>query len=569
MLERPLLLCLDAGITPAARFSLDGLTRWLAGPHWRPLAVLALFCLVCFLPGMSSIPPVDRDEARFTQASKQMLESGNYMDIRFQEGTRYKKPIGIYWLQSAAARVTGHGPEAPIWVYRLPSLLGAIAAVLLTYWAGLALFGRTASFFAAAALAAAPLLLVEAHLAKTDAVLLATVVLTMGSLARLYLAEPGKAKLVNALGFWIGLGLGTLVKGPIVPMVAGLAIPALAIVDRRATWLRGLRPMIGVPVFAVIVLPWFVSILMLAGEDFLRESVGKDLMGKVAAAAEGHGAPPGTHLLLFFLLAAPAAMLAPASLGWLRRQWAEPSVRFCLAWAVPTFLVFEAIVTKLPHYPLPTYPAACLLIGATAAAGGLSSGRILRRLPLVAIAATVALVAAGLWFLAWDGVLGPSAALAGLVTLGLAAVAGRLAWRGEALPALAVQIVGAIPFALLIFGAVLPQAGTHMLTPRLAAALDRIVTCPDRQLATAGYQEASVLLTLGTETRFVEAEGAAEFLAAGGCRVALVDDRREPAFLTAAAKAGLKVDKRDTVEGLNIGRVSMVRVALYTAGNAP
>ena len=67
---------------------------------------ISWFLLVCglllFLPGFFTIPPIDRDEARFAQATKQMVESGDYVDIRFQDDVRYKKPVGIYWLQSAA-----------------------------------------------------------------------------------------------------------------------------------------------------------------------------------------------------------------------------------------------------------------------------------------------------------------------------------------------------------------------------------------------------------------------------------------------------------------------------------
>ena len=66
----------------------------------RPWLVLGIFCLLLYLPGLVSLPPTDRDESRFAQASKQMIESGNYVDIRFQDEPRYKKPIGIYWLQA-------------------------------------------------------------------------------------------------------------------------------------------------------------------------------------------------------------------------------------------------------------------------------------------------------------------------------------------------------------------------------------------------------------------------------------------------------------------------------------
>ena len=75
-----------------------------AASHARACALLLALCLVCFLPGIASLQPMDRDEPRFAQASKQMLETGDLVDIRFQGEARHKKPVGIYWLQSAASR---------------------------------------------------------------------------------------------------------------------------------------------------------------------------------------------------------------------------------------------------------------------------------------------------------------------------------------------------------------------------------------------------------------------------------------------------------------------------------
>ena len=123
------------------------------GSHRRALALLVAFSLFAFLPGFFQTPAVDRDEARFAQATKQMLEARDYVDIRFQNEVRYKKPVGIYWLQAAAVK-TGEALGVPqarttIWLYRLPSLFGAIGAVLLTYWAALAFVPRRAAVIAA------------------------------------------------------------------------------------------------------------------------------------------------------------------------------------------------------------------------------------------------------------------------------------------------------------------------------------------------------------------------------------------------------------------------------------
>ena len=135
----------------------------------RAAGLLVFVALCAFSPGFNAIPPVDRDEPRYAQASKQMMETGNYLDIRFQEQPRYLQPAGLYWLQVTAAKITGYGPEAPIWVYRLPSLLAATAAVVLTYWVALPLAGPVGAFIAALLLTPCILLGVEARLAKTDA----------------------------------------------------------------------------------------------------------------------------------------------------------------------------------------------------------------------------------------------------------------------------------------------------------------------------------------------------------------------------------------------------------------
>src|SRR5258706_11042889 len=137
-------------VNPGSR--LVGLLDFVTGSHVRAVALLTLCGLLLFLPGFFNIPAIDRDEARFAQATKQMVETGDFVDIRFQDDVRYKKPVGIYWLQAAsveAASALGL-PRAQlrIWLYRVPSLIGAIGAVLLTYWAALAFVTRRGAIFA-------------------------------------------------------------------------------------------------------------------------------------------------------------------------------------------------------------------------------------------------------------------------------------------------------------------------------------------------------------------------------------------------------------------------------------
>src|SRR5438034_2741472 len=103
-----------------------GAGGWFLGV--RPYLVLAGLCLLLYLPGIAAIPPLDRDEARFAQATRQMLETGDFLRIRFQDEARNKKPAGIHWLQAAAVSAFSQPASTAIWPYRLPSVAGALIA---------------------------------------------------------------------------------------------------------------------------------------------------------------------------------------------------------------------------------------------------------------------------------------------------------------------------------------------------------------------------------------------------------------------------------------------------------
>src|ERR1700733_1562491 len=343
----------QASYWPSKGFS--AVFDFAAASHRGAVTVLLLASLLTFLPGFFQIPPVDRDEAYFAQATKQMIETGDYVDIRYQDDVRYRKPVGIYWLQAAVVKTAEafRFPDArtTIWLYRIPSLLGAVGAVLATYWCGLAFVSRRGAILAALMMAASALLGGEARLAKTDAVLLFTIVVARGVLARAYLSprEVGSARLGWTLPaiFWTALAAGILLKGPVNLMIVGLAAVTLSIYERSGRWLLALRPLAGLAWLVLIVLPWFVAIYMRVGYPFLGNSGGHAMLGKLTSAQEAHGAPPGLYLVLFFATFYPGSILAglAAPAVWTVRR--EPAARFLLAWLVPSWIVFELGVTKL------------------------------------------------------------------------------------------------------------------------------------------------------------------------------------------------------------------------------
>lgn len=541
----------------------------LAWKHWALLAVVAL---MAFLPGFVSIPPFDRDESRYVQASRQMLETGDYVDIRFQDEARHKKPVGIYWMQAATVHLlTGGSDDGSIALYRLPSLVGAVAGVLLTAWVGLALFGPGVGLAAGLMMATCVILGVEARMAKTDAMQFACVMACMGVLARAYLLPDRALPLGTALLFWTALGVGILVKGVIL-MVVGTALLALWIMDRDAWWMRRLRPGIGLPLLLAIVLPWLIAIAIATKGAFFSYAIGHEFLGKAGTGQENHAGPPGYFLATFWISFWPWAPLVLLALPWIWRQCHAPSVRFCLAWIIPTWVIHEIVVTKLPHYTLPVLPALALLAVAAADARwrtgeGRSAGW---RWAAIILSLLVAVAFAGIvvgFPLQLTGGVVPIAVVAGLFILAVAAFLLMLDRRGDVDRWGRAALLGTLAAYTTIFGMVLPNLTPMWLSPQVRQAFDTYKPCANSVLAAGGYNEPSMVFLVGTATRLGGGEMVAGHLAADpACAIGLVTvGREEEAFRATLAQTGLGVRQVAELSGFNYSRGRKTVLHLYVA----
>ena len=479
-----------------------------------------------------------------------MVQSGDF--VRIMNGTepRNRKPIGIYWLQLPFVEAAGAGLANPIWPYRMPSLLGGIIAVLAVFEAGLALWGdRRVAGLAGAMLASCVILTVETHIAKTDAALLGATTGAMAVLAAAWMGRP--LARWQAAVFWLAMGAGILIKGPVTPMVAGLAAGTLCVWDRRTRWLRALRAGWGVPLMLAVVLPWFVAIGVATEGRFFSDAVGGDLGSKLAGGSETHGGFPGLHVLLLPLLAFPASLAVAACLPAAWRARREPAIRFLIAWAAPSWLVFEAVPTKLPHYTLPLYPALFLAASWFVARGWQPAGRWALGLGRagLAVAAAVIGVAALALPLAMHAVwwLGLPAAL-------MAACVAVCAWRKR----VAWAVVACVPLYAALLQGELPAIPALWIAPRVQAALraDWPGWNPrGRGLAVVGYAEPSLMFLAGTDLLLLpDGPSGAAALAQGRADVVLVTDRALAAFEAASLKLGLAPRNVAQVSGFNVSR---------------
>ncbi len=546
---------------------------------WRPYALLGVLCLALYLPGMSTIPVLDRDEARFAQATRQMLETGDFLHIRFQNEARNQKPAGIYWLQAAAVSAFSDPGSTAIWPYRLPSLIGASIAVLLTFGLGRTLLSESpegnpaaprTALTAAVLLAASLAVMAEAHIAKTDATLLAAIVAGQGALGLAYVrARSGRPVSTGvAVIFWAAEIAAILLKGPVGPVLALATAATLSVADRDVAWLRALRPLAGSIVTVLAIAPWIYAIQSATEGRFLGDSLGHDFLAKLLGGQESHGAPPFYYLTLAMVTFWPGSLyLAPTLIrGWQRHE--QPLVRFLLAWMVPAWVVMELIPTKLPHYVLPLYPALALLTAGAIAEGiGMAEQFWARWTRHAAealwVAASViiggALIVLPIRFGAGPDIAGSAAVIILVVLMAI------LLWRRSssvASPATVAALSLTLTISVGIW--VLPSLDRLWLSRDAAIMIARDPPPAGTPLVTLGYSEPSLVFLLGGKLRTSMVSNAVTELAGGG--EALVSGREDAQFLQGLAARGLEATPIGSIRGTDYSNGQRMVLTLYRVG---
>jgi 4-amino-4-deoxy-L-arabinose transferase-like glycosyltransferase len=530
----------------------------------------AFVAVLAGLPGLFLTPTIDRDEPWFAQATAQMLETGDFVSIHFQDAPRFKKPVGAYWLQAISVKLASHVEDRQIWAYRLPSLLGAALAAAACAWGAAAFLNRVLAAIAGAALGASFIFSTEAFLATTDGVLCGAVTLAMAALGRIYLAEHGgpRAGRRTRSWFWLGLAVSILVKGPVGPLIVGLTLLTLGVWDRKWRWMRELGWGWGLILIAALFGPWAMAITVTTDGAFWGAAVGGDLAPKLAGGQEGHGAPPLTYALLASLLIFPATLLLPAGLssGWRNRL--EPGVRFAIAWAVPAWVVFELIPTKLPHYPLPLFGALAWLMARALAE---PIGRVSRIVGAgLATVAAVTFAAAGPVLVIWlkDPGAWPVAIATSLAFLAAGGIGAWLLLRQNAGRGLVIASgVGLIAHGL-FWGALGPSLAPLWPSSQTIAALRRAGLDPRNGMTpgpvtVAGYREPSLIFALGTATELGDGQVAADAIADG--RPVVVEAGEQDAFVQGLRANGDNAQMVGVVRGLDYSNGRPVTLRLFKA----
>jgi 4-amino-4-deoxy-L-arabinose transferase-like glycosyltransferase len=442
---------------------------WAGAPALRRV-VFALLLALPLLWQLGATPLFDVDEGAFSEATREMLASGDLGHTTLNGADRFDKPILIYWLQAASATVFGFGEFA----VRLPSALACWAMALALAAFAARRWGERAGALAGVMTVTSLGWQMIGRGATADGLL--NLLLVLATLDAWRFLEGGSRVPLRRAFAWVGLGL--LVKGPIAVLVPAAAVLVWCTASRRWAPLRAaLADLPGWGLLLAIAVPWYAYALQRHGMAFVDGFLLRHNVERFTGTIGGHAGSPLYFLVVLPLLALPWAPLLAVVLRRWRGTWADPLGRFLLGWAAFVVLFFSFASTKLPHYVLYGYAPLVLLMARALA----DASPRLRRLALAGIAGTAVLVAALPWIVLHfaptvrdvfyrallSGAPPPSWVPVALLALVLVLL---LAWRTAPF---APRLAGAaLALSLFIAGASLPWFGEALQGPvqRAAAA---------------------------------------------------------------------------------------------------
>ncbi|NTV92975.1 MAG: glycosyltransferase family 39 protein [Chlorobiaceae bacterium] len=318
-------------------------------------AALGVLVIASFFYALGSGPLFDVDEGAFSEATREMLASKNFLTTYLNGVPRFDKPVLIYWFQALSVTLFGLTEFA----FRLPSALaGSIWAGAIYLFARKELGSRRA-FLAAALMILSLQVTIIAKAAIADALLNCFLAISMFAVYR-HLTTGSKP--ARNLAF-AAIGLGVLTKGPIA-MLIPLAVSFLFSLQQRSLkkWFTTVLNPTGIIIFLLIVMPWYTLEYLDQGMAFIQGFFFKHNINRFNSSLEGHSGSLFYYFPVILLGLMPFTGLLFTTLFNLKKLLAEPLNIFLAIWFGFVFIFFSLSGTKLPHYMIYGYTPLFLLM---------------------------------------------------------------------------------------------------------------------------------------------------------------------------------------------------------------
>ncbi|MBU6381121.1 MAG: phospholipid carrier-dependent glycosyltransferase [Proteobacteria bacterium] len=329
----------------------------------RAMLLLALASLLLGIVSMGATPLFDVDEGAFSEASREMLQSGDFGFTFLNGEPRFDKPILVYWLQVLSMLLWGQNELGARMVSLIAGITSAfIAARFAQRWSGrdesalivlvlyLSCFGPLVMRHAATADALLNLWLCACSCCLIESLRLNTTTEQQGEANVAVLAQ---ARLHMRLA-WVFCALALLTKGLIGLLAPAWVVLGSCIAGRNFKAVRwSFSDPLALLAWAGIGLPWYVYAYWRFPNDFIQGLFGQHHLSRSLQAMEGHSGSPAYTLAMLIVLALPFTPLLVTSLWQLRKQQAlsQPVIGL-LAHSLGMLMLFSLVATKLPHYAM-------------------------------------------------------------------------------------------------------------------------------------------------------------------------------------------------------------------------
>jgi 4-amino-4-deoxy-L-arabinose transferase-like glycosyltransferase len=342
-------------------------------PAIRNFVLVFLGALLLNVAGTWTIPLVDRDEPRFSEASREMRERSDYVIPFFNDKYRFDKPAFIYWTQIASYSVFGENDFAA----RFPSAVAAALTALLLFAWGRRLGGERNGWWAAIIFTLCLQVFVHGKAAVADMWLVFFVTAAHWSGYELLAdsLEPARPRADGyqrrlkhwRLVFYMALGLGFLAKGPLgwLPL---LTVISTKLFLRNNSLTRRFWFVTGMLGAFAIVCTWGIPAVIRTNGEFFKVGIGRHVVERSFNVMEGHGANSWNtyvammpvYFLTVFGSFFPWSIRLPALAKRLWRQ-RDATDNYLISGILIVFVIMSLVKTKLPHYTLPAFPLLALL----------------------------------------------------------------------------------------------------------------------------------------------------------------------------------------------------------------
>jgi len=298
------------------------------------------------------------NEAFYAESAREMLESGNFLDIYFNYEPRFNKPPMTYWMVALSYMIFGINEFAT----RVPIVLSALGSNILVYLIGKELYGKKVAIVSAAVMAFSFQFVINSRYASPEVPLTFFFTLTL----YFFIIGYRRRKFFYILLSYISLGLVVLTKGfPYIAVIGGIVIVYLLFENsfRMKDFLKDLKFIhleIGLPLIFVIGFSWYIYMYLKFGSSFVETTLEETIKRAVGKKSKG------ISDLFFYVVVIlwgflPYSLFFYYGIGKFFKE-RRKELLFPVVWFGVMFVIFTIAKGKIPVYIIQAHGAFSLIV---------------------------------------------------------------------------------------------------------------------------------------------------------------------------------------------------------------